>query len=85
MTEIEKETGMTDAECKYWDEYITQNPVPLGPDLVRQGVKPSFALKHIPLNKLDIDVKEYLSKQAAISHKSEIQIINDIIREKLGL
>ena len=36
MTEIEKETGMTDAECEYLDEYITKNPVQLGPDLVRE-------------------------------------------------
>ena len=43
MTEIEKETGMTDAECEYWDEYITKNPVHLGPDLVKMGVKPGFA------------------------------------------
>jgi hypothetical protein len=85
MTEIEKETGITDAECEYWDEYITQNTVYLGPDLVKQGIKPGFAHKHLPLNKLDIDVMEYISKQAAISHKSEIQIINEIVREKFAV
>jgi len=26
MTEIEKRTGMTDAECEYWDDYFTNNP-----------------------------------------------------------
>jgi hypothetical protein len=25
MTDVEKLTGMTDAECEYWDEYITQD------------------------------------------------------------
>jgi hypothetical protein len=25
MTEIEKETGMTDAECEYWDDML---PIP---------------------------------------------------------
>ena len=93
MTEIEKETGMTDAECEYWDEYITKNPVLLGPDLVKLGVKPGFAREaalqnaheYLPLNKLDHDVMEYLRKQATTFHKSQIQIINDLVREKLAV
>jgi hypothetical protein len=52
MTEIEKETGMTDAECEYWDEYITKNPVRLGPDLVKLGIKPGCAHNYLPLNEL---------------------------------
>ena len=85
MTEIEKETGMTDAECEYWDEYITNNPVHLGPDLVRLGIKPVFAHNYLPLNELDHDVIEYLRKQATTLHKSQIQIINDLVREKLAV
>ena len=50
MTEFEKETGMTDAECDYWDEYVTTNPVKLGPDLVQHGIKPGFAHHYLPLN-----------------------------------
>jgi len=85
MTEIEKETGMTDAECEYWDEYITKNPVHLGPDLVKLGIKPGFAHNYLPLNKLDQDVMEYLRKQAMAFHKSQIQIINDLVREKFAV
>jgi len=86
MTEIEKETGMTDAECEYWDEYITKNPdVPLGPNLVKLGIKPGFAHNYLPLNELDHDVIEYLRKQATAFHKSQIQIINDLVREKLAV
>jgi hypothetical protein len=86
MTEIEKETGMTDAECEYWDEYITKNPVHLGPDLSKLGIKPGFAHNYLPfLNELDNDVVEYLCKQAATFHKSQIQIINDLVREKLAV
>jgi hypothetical protein len=85
MTEIEKETGMTDTECEYWDEYITKNPVHLGPDLVKQGVRPGFAHEYLPLNELDREVMEYLYKQAVLFHKSRIQIINDIVREKLAV
>ena len=87
MTEIEKETGMTDVECEYWDEYITKTPddVRLGPDLVKLGIKPGFAHNYLPLNELDHDVMEYLRKQAAAFHKSQIQIINDLVREKLAV
>ena len=85
MTEIEKETGMTDVECEYWDEFITQNPVKLGPDLVKHGIKPGFARNYLSLNELDLDVIEYLRKQAATSRKSQIQIINDLVREKLAV
>jgi hypothetical protein len=85
MTEIEKETGMTDAECEYWDEFITQNPVHLGPDLAKLGIKPGFAHNYLPLNELDNDVMEYLRNQAAAFHKSQIQIINDLVHEKLAV
>jgi hypothetical protein len=87
MTEIEKETGMTEAECGYWDEYITnpKNPVHLGPDLSKLGIKPGFAHNYLPLNELDHDVIEYLRKQAAAFHKNQIQIINDLVREKLAV
>jgi len=86
MTEIEKETGMTDAECEYWDEYITKNPIHLGPDLSKLGIKPGFAHNYLPfINELDNDVIEYLCKQSAAFHKSQIQIINDLVREKLAV
>jgi len=86
MTEIEKETGMTDAECEYWDEYITKNPVHLGPDLAKQGIKPGFAHNYLPfINELDNDVIEYLREQSATFHKSQMQIINDLVREKLAV
>ena len=88
MTEIEKETGMTDAECEYWDEYFTNtdNPVDLGPNLMKLGIKPGFAHKYLPLlNELDRDVLEYLCNQAAASHKTGMQVINDLVREKLAV
>jgi len=87
MKEIEKETGMTDAECEYWDEYITNNPVVhVGPNLLKFGIKPGSAHKYLPfLKELDNDVQEYLCKQVAISNKSQAQIINDLVHEKLAV
>ena len=85
MTEIEKETGMTDAECEYWDDYITKNPVQLGPDLVKLGVKPGFARKTLVLTELDDDVAECLRIQSETLHKSRTQVINDLVHEKLAV
>ncbi|MCL1993503.1 MAG: hypothetical protein FWG66_11220 [Spirochaetes bacterium] len=85
MTEIEEETGMTEAECEYWDEFITNNPVKLGADLARHGIKPGFARHYLPLNELDIDVIDYLRKQSVSSSKSHVQIINELVREKLAV
>ena len=85
MTDIEKETGMTDAECEYWDEYITKNPVKLGPDLVKIGIKPGLAHNTLLLSELDKEAAEYLRTQAQKSHKSQTAVINDLIREKLAV
>ena len=45
---IEKETGMTDAECEYWDEYFTKRDYEPGPNLMKLGIKPGFAHKYLP-------------------------------------
>ena len=77
MTEIEKKTGMTDAECEYWDDYFTKNTYEGGPNLLKLGVKPGLAHKALFLHDLDDDVVEYLRLQSETFHKSQIQVIND--------
>jgi hypothetical protein len=85
MTEVEKETGMTDAECEYWDNYFTNNPYEPGPNLLKQGIKPGFAHNTLMLNELDKDAAEYLRTQAQRFHKSQTAVINDLIHEKLAV
>jgi hypothetical protein len=85
MTEIEKKTGITDAECKYWDDYYTKNTFEPGPNLLKQGVKPGFAHNTLLLTDLDKEVAEYLRTQAKVFHKSHIQVINDLVRERLAV
>jgi len=53
MTDIEKRTGMTDAECEYWDKHIIDNDVELGPNLLKLGLKPGFINKALQLRELD--------------------------------
>ena len=48
MTEIEKKTGMTDAECEYLDNYYTLNSFEPGPNLLKQGIKPGLNTFPIP-------------------------------------
>lgn len=85
MTEIEKKTGMTDAECEYWDEYFTNNPYEPGPNLLEFGIKPGFTNKALAIRELDREAAEYISIQAKILHKSYIQVINDLIHEKMAV
>jgi len=85
MTEIEKKTGMTDAECEHWDKYYTENVCEPGPNLLNFGVKPGFVHNTILLSELDTEVAEYLKTRALTFHKSQIQIINELVREKLAI
>jgi hypothetical protein len=85
MTEIERKTGMTDAECEYWDNYITNSDTEPGPNLVEQGVKPGFARNTLLLSELDREVAEYLRSRAEAAHKSQTAIINDLVHEKLAV
>ena len=85
MTEIEQKTGITDSECEYWDDYFTKNDFEPGPNLLKQGLKPGFVRNTLLLNELDRDVAEYLRKQSITFHKSQIEVINDLVREKLAV
>jgi hypothetical protein len=85
MTEIEKRTGMTDAECEYWDDYFTNNPYEPGPNLMKLGLKPGSANIPLKLSELDNEVLSYLCVQAEEFHKSPAQVINDLVREKLAV
>ena len=85
MTDIEKLTGMTDAECEYWDDYYTKNTFEPGPNLLKLGVKPGSVSKSLQLNELDKEVFEYLCVQVEKSHKSHTQVINDLVHEKLAV
>jgi len=59
MTEIEKKTGMTEAECEYWDDFYTKNTFEPGQNLSEQGVTPGFAHNTLLLDKLDQERKMY--------------------------
>jgi hypothetical protein len=85
MTEIEKKTGMTDAECERLDKYYTENTFTPGPNLLKQGIKPGHARNTLLLQDVDRDVIEYLRFCAAAAHKSQTEIINDLVHEKLAV
>jgi hypothetical protein len=83
MTDIEKKTGMTNAECEYWDNHITENDVVPGPNLLKLGLKPGSINKSLQIRELDKEVYDYLCFQASTFHKTYTQVINDLVREKL--
>jgi hypothetical protein len=85
MIDFEKKTGMSDAECEFLDNYYTENIFEPGPNLLKLGVKPGFAHNTILLSDLDKEVAGYLCTQAKTFHKTQIEIINDLVREKLAI
>jgi len=85
MTDVEKLTGMTDAECEYWDKHIIENTVESGPNLLKLGIKPGFVNKSLQLSELDKEAFAYLCVQSERFHKSHTQVINDLIHEKLAV
>ena len=85
MTEIEKKTGMTIAECEYLDNLITNGGGEPGPNLLKQGVRPGFARNTLLLSELDREVAEYLRSRAETAHKSQTEVINDLVHEKLAV
>ena len=85
MNEAEKKTGITDTECEYWDNYYTQNTFEPGPNLLKQGVKPGLAHDTLLLSELAPEVAEYLRIQSKTFKKSQTEIINDLVREKIAV
>jgi hypothetical protein len=84
MTEIEKKTGMTDAECENLDVYYTNNAFEPGPNLLKQSVKPGFAHNTLLLNEPGNDIAEYVRSQANALHKTPAEIISELVREKIA-
>jgi len=65
MTEIEKETGMTDAECEYWDDFFTKNPPKVDPSKNGGFAKKSLSIAtHNPPTEL---VSEMVRERIAAS------------------
>ncbi|MDR3333687.1 MAG: hypothetical protein LBT13_02210 [Treponema sp.] len=64
MNEIEKMTGMTDAEADAWDDYFTQNPPDVDPAknriLTGEGPVARMSLSNRIIGELDSDVIEYV-------------------------
>jgi len=86
MTEIEKKTGMTDAECEYLDNYFTnQKYEPKGPNLLDFGIKPGMAGKFLQFNELHKEVIRYLYLQSEKNKKTPAQVVNELVQEKLAV
>ncbi|GHT55483.1 hypothetical protein FACS1894109_02130 [Spirochaetia bacterium] len=85
MTDIEIKTGITDAECERMDKYYTENTFELGPNLLKLGIKPGEVRNMLLLRNMDRDVVDYVRSQAAAAHKSQTEIVNEIIHEKIAV
>jgi hypothetical protein len=81
MNEIEKMTGMTDAEADAWDVYFTQNPPDVDPakNRILTGEGPVARI----IDELDGDALEYVCAQAAATGKTHAEVASAIIRKEL--
>jgi hypothetical protein len=75
---METKDIMTDEEADFWDEFFTKNTIM--PDPNRPGV---LALTGRILGDLDSDVAEYVRSQAAVTGKTQGQVVSAIIRKEL--
>jgi hypothetical protein len=77
MTDMEKVTGMTDADCEVWDDYYTRNP----PDI-------DVSKNRVKQQTLTVELKgssaAYIKTAAETAHKTPAQIIGELVREKLA-
>jgi hypothetical protein len=69
---------MTDDEAEYLDDLWTRTTPEI--DVNRPGY---FAQKGLVLGKIAPDVAEYLRSQAAVTHRTQADIINELVREKI--
>jgi hypothetical protein len=70
---------MTDEEAEYLDDLWTRATPEI--DVNRPGY---FARKGLVLGEVAPDVAEYLRAQAAVTHRPQADIINELVREKIA-
>ncbi|MDR1971170.1 MAG: hypothetical protein LBQ46_04550 [Treponema sp.] len=77
MNELEKKTGMTEAEADYWDEYYTNNPPKVNPAGNRIKMEPLTVV-------VEGIAAHYLKSTAEAEHKTPAEIINGMIRREMA-
>jgi hypothetical protein len=70
---------MTDEEAEYLDDLWTRTTPEI--DVNRPGY---FARKGLVLGSVAPDVAEYLRSQAAVTHCTQADIVNELVREKIA-
>jgi hypothetical protein len=75
---MEPNTVMTEAEAEALDAYFTHNTVMPQPG--KGGVLTRMGLLS---GELDPEVTEYLRTQAAATHRTQAQIIGELVRKEL--
>jgi hypothetical protein len=88
MTDIEKKTGMTDAEADYWVEYFTTHPIKAGPNLLKQGIRPGFTAPAKTMTftiTLDANLGQRLTSIAEESHETPSEVVAEMVRREMAL
>jgi len=79
MTEVEKETGMTEKEAWELDDLLTRTEPELGPN--GTGYLSMLEARQMGLDNLSIN---YLITKASEAHTTPAQIIGEMVRERIA-
>jgi hypothetical protein len=71
---------MTDEEADYWDEFFTKNPPTVDP--AKKGGY--FSRQRELLDLLDRVSADYIINRALSTQKMPVQIIGELVREKIA-
>ncbi|MHC6202699.1 hypothetical protein ACYULU_05840 [Breznakiellaceae bacterium SP9] len=77
---MEQHKIMTEEEAEALDEFFTQNTVM--PCSGKGGVLTRMGLLS---GELEPDITEYIRTQAAATHRTQAQIIGELVREKIAV
>ena len=76
LFELEKETGMTEEEADYWDEYFTKNPPKVDSSKNRIKIQPLTIV-------VEGTTAQYLKSACEAGHKTPAEIIGELVQEKI--
>jgi hypothetical protein len=83
MTDIEKKTGMTDAEADYWDEYFTANPPTVDP--ARNRIKAAHTGRLTVTLTMDMGLINRINSMAESHHQTPSELVTELVQHEIAL
>jgi hypothetical protein len=82
MTDIEKKTGMTEAEADYWDGYFTQNPPTVNPS--RNRIKALQMGQLTVTLTMETSLINRLTRMAQKAHHTPSEVVTEMVCHEMA-